>query len=158
MHQRSDIFAFVPLVTLAVVTAGLFMINSCDDEKKELKILEPITIIQPDSVVVSIKKSEPLPLEIKFVTDRPILYALGLYSIDSTKSGQFDPMGADTIFRLYDSIPRENKKHYIGTFEAKNTKAGHKVRVKIAMQALGNSGQPEKSHYFEKFLRFDVIK
>jgi hypothetical protein len=109
-------------------------------------------------VVAKIKQNEALPIEIKFVTDRPIVYALGLYSIDSTNLNQFDPNGSDTIFRIFDSIPKENKKDFTGEFKLTNSKAGQKVRVKIMMQALGNSGVPEPTHYFEKFLRFDVVK
>jgi hypothetical protein len=160
MSHRNNVFALVPLATMMVVLSGLLMINSCEKNESETKILEPITLIQPDSVVAPIKRNEPLPLEIKFVTDRPILYAIGLYSIDSANINRFDPGASDTIFRIYDSIPKENKKFYKGEFKigSNQTRPGHKIRVKIAMQALGNSGAPEPTHYFEKYLRWDVVK
>jgi hypothetical protein len=158
MNYRNNIFALVPLATLIVVMSGLMMINSCEKNEDNTRVYEPITLIQPDSVVAKIKQNEALPIEIKFVTDRPIVYALGLYSIDSTNLNQFDPNGSDTIFRIFDSIPKENKKDFTGEFKLTNSKAGQKVRVKIMMQALGNSGVPEPTHYFEKFLRFDVVK
>ena len=158
MNNRNNVFALVPLATLLVAMSGLFMIHSCEKEEETTKIYEPITVVQPDSVVAKIKQKEGLPLEIKFVTDRPIVYALGLFSTDSTNLGQFDVNNSDTIFRIFDSIPKENKKTYSGEFKIDSSKAGQKVRVKIMMQALGNSGIPEPTHYFEKYLRFDVVK
>lgn len=157
--NNSNIFAFVPVATLVVILCSLAMMNSCEKTTDDGgRVYEPITLVQPDSVVASIKQKEALPLEIKFTTDRPIVYALGLFSIDSTKSGQFDITKSDTIFRIYDSIPKENKKTYSGSFTLDSAKAGYKVRVKIMMQALGNSGLPEPTHYFEKYIRFDVVR
>jgi len=157
MNNR-DLNAFVPLATLLVVMCSLFMMHSCEKDTEIDKIYEPITVVQSDSVVAKLKQKDGLALEIKFVTDRPIVYAQGLYSIDSTNSGQFDMAGSDTIFVLFDSIPKTNKKTYTGEFKVDSIKVGHKVRVKLSMQALGNSGVVAPSHYFEKFLRFDVIK
>lgn len=157
--NNSNIFAFVPLATLIVILSSLAMMNSCEKTTDDTgKIYEPITLVQPDSVVASIKQKEAMPLEIKFTTDRPIVYAIGLFSIDSTKSGQFDITKSDTIFRIFDSIPKENKKTYTGDFKIDSARAGYKVRVKIMMQALGNSGVPEPTHYFEKYLRFDIVR
>jgi hypothetical protein len=156
--ENRDFGAFVPLVTLVVVMCSLFMMHSCEKDTTTDKVYEPITVVQPDSVVARLKQKEGLALEVKFVTDRPIVYAQGLYSIDSTNSGKFDLAGSDTIFMLFDSIPNTNKKTYTGEFKADSIKVGHKVRVKLSMQALGNSGVVAPSHYFEKFLRFDVIK
>jgi len=156
--RNRDLNAFVPIAALFVVMCSLFMMHSCETDTETDKIFEPITVVQPDSVVAKLRQKDGLPLEVKFVTDRPIVYAQGLYSIDSTNSGQFDLAGSDTIFVLFDSIPSTNKKTYIGEFKVDSIKVGHKVRVKLSMQALGNSGVVTPSHYFEKFLRFDVIK
>ncbi len=153
-----EINALVPLVTLLIVMSGLLMIHSCEKETKTEKIFEPITIVKPDSVVAKYNQKDGMPLEIKFVTDRPIVYAQALYSIDSTNSGQFNLAGSDTVFVLFDSIPNNNKKTYTGAFTKDSIKIGHKVRIKISMQALGNSGVPASTHYFEKFMRLDVIK
>lgn len=153
-----DITALVPLVTLLTVMSGLFMINACQQDNDTDDIFEPITVIQPDTVITKLKQGVAQPLEIKFTTDRPIVYAQGMYSIDSTNLGYFDATGSDTVFVLFDSIPNTNKKTYTGEFKVDSLKPGYKVRVKLSMQALGNAGMVAPSHYFEKFLRFDVIK
>jgi hypothetical protein len=148
-------FNFRNIAALTVLCAAIFM-TSCEDETKTEKIYEPITIVQPDSVVVNGKRKESVPLEIKFTTDRPILYTQGMYSIDSTNDG-FNEAGSDTVFIQYDSIPTNNKKTYTGSFPVDSAyRTNWKIRIKVSMQALGNNNVPDADHYYEKFLRIDV--
>lgn len=158
MNYKNNVFALVPAMALVAVLCGLLLINSCEKENSVTHVYEPITVVQPDSVIAKIKQGEPSPVEIKFVTDRPIVYAMGLYSIDSTNFGEFNLAESDTMFLLQDSIPKENKKSYSGEFNIDNAKPGYKVRIKVMMQALGNSGVPDAAHYYEKYLRFDIVK
>lgn len=148
-------FNFRNIAVLSALFATV-IITGCEEDKKAEKIYEPITIIAPDSVVTSGKRKESVPLEIKFTTDRPIIYTQGMYSIDSTNEG-FNEAGSDTVFVQYDSIPTNNKKTYSGSFPIDSAyRTNWKIRIKVSMQALGNNNVPDADHYYEKNLRIDV--
>ena len=148
-------FNFRVFTAIALFSSAL-LVSSCEVDTKAEKIYEPITVVQPDSVVVSGRRKESVALEFKFTTDRPIIYTQGMYSIDSTNEG-FNEAGSDTVFVQYDSIPTNNKKTYTGSFPIDSTyRTNWKVRIKVSMQALGNGNTPDAAHYYEKFLRIDV--
>ena len=127
-------------ITLSLIAIALiaFTISSCKKETTET-ILEPITLVSPDSTTVFIKRGTTQKIDIKYTTDRPINYVQILYEVDTTGDANHVYTYPDTLFYLnFDSTGAapSNKYNYVGAYTLPDTiKLFDKVRFKTTFKA-----------------------
>jgi hypothetical protein len=108
--------SFAAFVLIAFV-AGM-LISGCKKTTNN-QPLEPISLVQPDSVISRHFGGDSFTVQIKFTTDRPINWIMGQLDIDSfIDSATYVPTYPDTIFRqdLTTLSPRQNLYTYTGTY------------------------------------------
>ena len=109
---------FSGLALIALVTITLLSINSCKTDNNP-QPLEPISLVSPDTPISRYFGGDSFPVTIKFTTDRPINWIMGLTDIDSLiDSAHYTPTYPDTLFRkdLTTLTPRQNLYTYTSYF------------------------------------------
>ncbi len=119
--------------------AGLFFASSCK-KSPQSEPLEPISLVQPDSPTIQLFAGDSMPIQVKFTTDRPINWILGLYNVDTLIDSPYHipKVYPDTVFykRLYNDNPRENLYTYSGGFRIPDSLIPFSVvRFKFSFQA-----------------------
>jgi len=124
---------------LGCLAAILILAVASCKKTSEDPILEPITIVSPDSTIVFVSKGKTQKIELKFTTDRPINYAQALYEIDTTGNVNYSYTYPDTLFfeRLDSTgMTPNNKFDYVGGYTVPDSlKNGYKVRFKATLKA-----------------------
>jgi len=86
--------------------------------------LVPIYLLSPDSAITTVIAGDSSAIQIKYTTDRPIDWILGLYDVDTlVNSPNYVPTYPDTLFSksLYNLNPRLNLYTYSGSFTVADT-------------------------------------
>ena len=112
---------FAGLALLAFV--AVMLISSCKTESNP-QPLEPISLVQPDSVISRHFGGDTFTVQIKFTTDRPINWILGQVDVDSLiDSTNYVPTYPDTLFNqnLTTLNPRQNLYTWTGTYHVADT-------------------------------------
>ena len=126
------------VVTILVSAGAIGFINGCK-KTEESAPLEPISLVSPDSAITRKFAGDPLPIEIKFTTDRPINYILGKYDIDTVYNNVgYVATYPDTLFfqRLDTLEPRVNRYTYAGTYITPDTLLPFDVvRFRVSFEA-----------------------
>ena len=134
------------LFAVVVACTFVYFISGCKKETKDV-ILEPITIVKPDSLSNSTLPGKVIPVEIKFTTDRPINFVTGKYEIDTTQSASHVYTYPDTLFAVQldsDATKLTNKYSYAGTYTIPDTLQPNTiVRFRVDMKAQTLSYQKE---------------
>lgn len=128
--------------TLSVALISMLAINSCKRDATD-SIMEPITIVKPDSLNVNyVVAGQDQPINIQFTTDRPLIYVKCLYEVDSSKSANHVYSYPDTLFYSVldsDVSKYSNKFTYTGTYHVPDTlQAYDKIRFQVSMKAGHN--------------------
>jgi len=138
------------LFAVAVACSLVYLISSCKKETKDV-ILEPISIVKPDSLSNSSLAGKVIPVEIKFTTDRPINFVTGKYEIDTTQSASHVYTYPDTLFAVQldsDATKLTNKYSYTGSYTIPDTlKPYTVVRFRIYMKAQLLTYQKEFKYF-----------
>ena len=106
------------LALIALVTLTLLSINSCKTDNNP-QPLEPISLVSPDTPISRYFGGDSFPVIIKFTTDRPIDWIMGLTNVDTLiDTTNYTPVYTDTLFRkdLTTLSPRQNLYTYTGTY------------------------------------------
>jgi hypothetical protein len=119
---------------------GLIIISSCYKDHTTLNIVEPITVVSPDSLNVQyVSKRQIYPINIVFTTDRPLAWVKCMYEYDTTAVTMTYP---DTLFYvILDTIASKlsNKYTYTGSYRVPDTLPQLSVvRFNVTMFAKGN--------------------
>lgn len=126
-------------VLLGCLVAILIVAVSSCKKNSEDPILEPITIVSPDSTIVYVGRGKTQKIELKFTTDRPINYAQALYEVDTTGNANYTYSYPDTLFfeRLDSAgMTPNNKFDYVGGYTVPDSlRNGDKVRFKATFKA-----------------------
>ncbi len=121
-----------------IVFAGLMVLDSCNKSNPS-EPLEPISLVKPDTLINTNFAGDSVPVEIKFTTDRPINWILGLCDIDTMiDSTNYTATYPDTIFLqdLTKLNPRQNLYTYTSTYHVPDSLIPFSVvRFKISFQA-----------------------
>jgi hypothetical protein len=124
-------------LALTVVIGSVFL-NSCKKNNPS-EPLEPISLVKPDTLITTNFAGDSVPVEIKFTTDRPINWILGLCDVDTMiDSTNYTATYPDTIFLqdLTKLSPRENLYTYSTTYHVPDSLIPFSVlRFKISFQA-----------------------
>ena len=133
-HRKA--FAGFALIALVVIT--LLSINSCKTENNP-QPLEPISLVSPDTPISRYFGGDSFPVIIKFTTDRPINWIMGLTDVDSLiDSTNYTATYPDTLFRkdLTALNPRQNLYTYTGTYHVIDSLLPFSViRFKVSFNA-----------------------
>ena len=128
MNKRKAFAGFALITFVAVI---LINISSCKPESNP-QPLEPISLVSPDT-----------PIIIKFTTDRPITWIMGLTDVDTLiDSSNYTPTYEDTLFRKDLTIlnPRQNLYTYTGSYHVADSLLPFSVvRFKVSFQAGSNT-------------------
>lgn len=119
------------------LTAIIFYTSGCKKETTN-DLLEPITVVLPDSSISFYFPDDSVPMSFKFTTDRPINWILGKVDIDSTSTSGYVPTYPDTAFfeDLTSLNPRVNRYEYTTTYYVpSNLMPFDHVRFKISFEA-----------------------
>ena len=132
--NRRTLFAVVSLFLFV----GMLIFSGCK-KTNPTEPLEPISIVQPDSLIKYVFAPDTQAIQIKFTTDRPIDWILGVYDVDTLiDSANYVPTYPDTLFfqNLQTSSPRVNLYTYTGSYYLPaNLQPFSAVRFKITFQA-----------------------
>ena len=135
---KRKIFAGLSLIAFV----ALMLVNSCKKDSNP-QPLEPISLVQPDSPITRHFGGDSFPVVIKFTTDRPINWILGMTDIDSLiDSTHYVATYPDTLFHtnLTTLSPRQNLYTYTGTYHIPDTLLPFSViRFKVSFQAGSNT-------------------
>ena len=128
---------------MMLTLVSMVFIGSCK-KSESLNIIEPITVVSPDSLDVKyVSKGQVYPVHIEFTTDRPIHFAKCMYELDTTTITNSFP---DTLFYVVlDTIATKltNKYSYEGTFTVPtNLKQQSQIKFDVQMLAMGNPSSP----------------
>jgi hypothetical protein len=130
---------FAGFAIVALVTFTLLSINGCKPDGTPSEPLEPISLVSPDTAISRYFGGDSIPITVKFTTDRPINWILGLVDVDTLiDSTNYTPTYPDSIFSkdLTTLNPRQNLYTYTGTFHVADTLLPFSViRFKISFQA-----------------------
>lgn len=131
---KRKIFAGLTLIAFV----ALILISSCKKSDNS-QPLEPISLVQPDSPITRHFGGDSFPVVVKFTTDRPINWIMGLTDVDSLiDSATYTPTYPDTLFRtdLTTLSPRQNLYTYTGTYHIADTLLPFSViYFKVSFQA-----------------------
>jgi hypothetical protein len=162
---KRKIFAGFAIVTLVAVT--LLSINGCKPESNP-QPLEPISLVSPDTPISRYFGGDSFPITIKFTTDRPINWILGLVNVDTLiDSTNYVPVYADTSFTqdLTKLNPRQNLYTYTGSYHVADTLPPFSViYFRVSFQAganvypngTGSQNYPEGVVYYTKDFKINV--
>lgn len=132
---KRKIFAGLALIAFVAVT----LISSCKKDNSNQQPLEPISLVSPDTPIARYFGGDSFPVTIKFTTDRPINWVLGLTDIDSLiDSVNYVATYPDTLFHLSLTTlsPRQNLYTYTGMYHVPDTLLPFSViRFKVSFQA-----------------------
>lgn len=132
--NRGKLYACLSFALLA----GLVFFAACNKSNPS-EPLEPISLVKPDTLINTNFAGDSVPVEIKFTTDRPINWILGLCDIDTfIDTNSYTPTYPDTIFlqNLTKLNPRVNLYTYNSTYQVPvNLIPFSVVRFKISFQA-----------------------
>jgi hypothetical protein len=135
MTNRKTLSALA-LIALVVIT--LLSINSCKTESNP-QPLEPISLVSPDTPISRYFGGDSFPVIIKFTTDRPINWIMGLTDVDTLiDSTNYTPTYEDTLFRkdLTTLSPRQNLYTYTGHYHVADSLLPFSViRFKVSFNA-----------------------
>ena len=130
---------FAGFAIIAFVTVTLLSINSCKNDSAPAEPLEPISLVSPDTAISRYFGGDSFPVTVKFTTDRPINWIMGLTDVDTLiDSTNYTPTYADTLFKqnLTTLSPRQNLYTYTGTYHVNvNLLPFSVIRYKISFQA-----------------------
>ena len=150
---------FLLLSAASVSVIALLLISSCDKSLND-GIVEPITIVKPDSLTTYLQPGANQSIKIAFTTDRPIDYAKCMYEIDTTQNINHVYTYPDTLFyTILDTVASQlsNKYTYTGVYHVPDTlKALDIVRFDVKMKASGNPSSPD-TLYYEKQFKISVL-
>jgi hypothetical protein len=148
-------FLLLSAVSLSVIS--LLVINSCKKDTGD-GIVEPITIVKPDSLIAYQYAGGTQKIQIQFTTDRPINNVLCRYQVDSSKNPNFYYTYPDTLFYvILDTIPSKlsNKYTYTGTYHISDSLLPLDViRFDVKMKASGN---PSNSDTVREEKQFKIV-
>jgi hypothetical protein len=135
--------------SLVVTFATVVFLSGCKHTDNNLP-LEPISIVMPDSPIVTAFDGNTVPIQLQFTADKPLNYILGVYDIDTTfDSTTYIPAYADTLFNqnLQNLTPRQNLYSWSGNFVVPDTLRPFSIiRFKFAFTA-GSNGGTEGQNY-----------
>ena len=135
---KRKIFAGLSLIAFV----GIMLVSSCKKDSNP-QPLEPISLVQPDSIISRHFGGDSFPVVIKFTTDRPINWIMAQTDIDSLiDSTHYVATYPDTLFRqdLTTLSPRQNLYTYTGTYHVADTLLPFSViRFKVSFQAGSNT-------------------
>jgi hypothetical protein len=138
---------FGAVVFAIVIAATLF--SSCKKNNNP-QPLEPISVVLPDSSIITKFAGDSLPIEIKFTTDRPIDWILAKYDIDTLiDTLHYTATYPDTFFfkGLYVPVPRTNLYTFKGTYYIPDTIPPFSVlRFKISFLAGSDTIFPGQNY------------
>ncbi len=133
---------------IVATVVGCMMIGSCNKNGDTRTIIEPITLIHPDSPDVKyVGKGVVYPIDIQFTTDRPIAYVRCMYSLDTPAhlSGYPDTLFYVILDTLASSL--SNKYLYHGFYTVPTTLTKLKtISFDVNMIATGNPSDPLYPH------------
>lgn len=136
MNRR--IFAFA----LLIVCGSVAFISGCKKDKTS-EPLEPISLVKPDSAISRQFPGDKVPYELKFTTDRPINWVMGVVDVDTLiDSTVYTPTYPDTLFlvKLDGLDPRVNLYTLDSSYTVSDTLRPYTViRFRISYEA-GNTG------------------
>ena len=106
--------------------------------------LEPISVLQPDSPIVSAFDTGMVPIQLKFTADKPLNYVIGFYDVDTLiNDSTYVPTFADTLFyvNLQSLTPRINLYSWTGNYTVPGALVPFSVvRFKFMFTAGSNTG------------------
>jgi hypothetical protein len=128
-------------VVASLSLLALLIVHSCVKSIND-GYTEPITVIQPDSLILSnVPAGTVLPIQIQFTTDRPIVWAKCLYQVD-TPGATATHIYPDTLFcKVLDSLPYQynNKYMYTGSYTVPDSaKSLTSIRFDVQFKAALN--------------------
>ena len=162
---KRKFFAGFAIVTLVAVT--LLSTNGCKPEANP-QPLEPISLVSPDTPISRHFGGDSFPITIKFTTDRPINWILGLVDVDTfIDSTTYQAVYTDTSFSqdLTKLNPRQNLYTYTGTYHVADTIPPFSViYFRVSFQAgsttypqgTGSQNYPEGVVYYTKDFKINV--
>ncbi|MBS1685733.1 MAG: hypothetical protein JSS76_13305 [Bacteroidetes bacterium] len=142
----------------ALSLTALLVVNSC---KKDVSdgIVEPITIVKPDSLIKYQYAGGTQQIQIQFTTDRPINNVTCKYQIDSSGNASFNYTYPDTLFAVRLDSPSSllnNKYTWTGSYRVPDSLLPQTViRFDVKMKASGNPSSPDTVRE-EKFFKLIV--
>ena len=140
------------IVSLSVL--GIFLVHSCSKSIND-GYTEPITIIQPDSLLLAnVAPGSVHPIQIQFTTDRPIMWARCFYQIDTPGAG-VSAIYPDTLFyKVLDTISNQlsNKYHYTGSYMVPDSLVAlTTIRFDVQFKGGLNPSSPDSVFYDKQF-------
>jgi hypothetical protein len=144
------------IATACISVFILSLIHSCTKSIND-GYTEPITVISPDSLVLSnVPAGSVQAINIQFTTDRPILYAKCMYEIDTPGAVVTTHTYPDTLFYLIlDTVPGKlnNKYNYTGSYTVPDSaRALTTIRFDVQFKAALNVSSPDTVFYDKQFL------
>jgi|JI9StandDraft_1071089.scaffolds.fasta_scaffold134195_2 hypothetical protein len=134
------------LVAVVIACSLVYFISGCKKETKDV-VLEPITLVKPDTLSLTSLAGKVIPVEVKFTTDRPISFVTGKYEIDTTQSASHVYTYPDTLFAVQldsDNTKLSNKYSYSGSYTIPDTLQPNTiVRFRVDMKAQTLNYQKE---------------
>lgn len=130
----------------AMTLTALLVVHSC---KKDVSdgIVEPITIVKPDSLTTYQYAGGTQRIQIQFTTDRPINNVTCRYQIDTSGTASFLYTYPDTLFAVRLDSPSSllnNKYTYSGSYRVPDSLLPQTViRFDVKMKASGNPSNPD---------------
>lgn len=147
------------LSATAISLMTLLVIHSCKKNTDD-GIVQPITIVKPDTLLLYANAGSTQQINIQFTTDRPIDYVLGRYQIDSVDNVNNVYSYPDTLFyTILDTIATKlsNKYTYSGAYQIPDTlKPLNIVKFDIKMKASGNPSNTD-TLYYEKQFKISIL-
>ncbi|MBS1593308.1 MAG: hypothetical protein JST90_03230 [Bacteroidetes bacterium] len=141
----------------ALALMAVLVIHSC---KKDVSdgIVEPITIVKPDSLIKYQYAGGTQQIQIQFTTDRPINNVTCKYQIDSSGNANFNYTYPDTLFAVRLDSPSSllnNKYTWTGSYRVPDSLLPQTiVRFDVKMKASGN---PSNSDTVREEKQFKLI-
>ncbi|HWB64196.1 MAG TPA: hypothetical protein VG603_11840 [Chitinophagales bacterium] len=137
--SKSKFFAFAFLGGFV----ALVFIAGCK-KSTQSEPLEPISLIEPDTPILRKFPGDSMPYQIKFTTDRPINWVLGMVDVDTLiDSSNYTPTYPDTLFfqDLTTLDPLQNIYTYSGSYYINDTlRPFSTIRFRVSFQAGRTSG------------------
>jgi len=141
-----------PAAALLVCASAFFLIQSCAKSIAD-GYTEPITIIQPDTLVTTyVKPGSVYPIQIQFETDRPIVWARCMFEVDSPGAAALATYRTYPDTQFYATPTLTNKYHYVGSFTVPaNLTYVDTIRFDVQMKAANNPSSPDSVFYDKQF-------
>lgn len=143
--------------TIALSVLAIFTIQSCVKSIAD-GYNQPITIIQPDSLVTAyVKPGSVYPINIQFTTDRPILWAKCMYEIDTPGFAALANYHTyqDTLFyKILDTVQSQlnNKYNYTGSYTVPDSlNYLDTIRFDVQFKAALNPSSTDTVFYDKQF-------